>query len=158
MTDTPTDTGANTPLESKKLPELQAMASQLGMKGVRRLRKGELIEAIRNGGQTTAASSTTSAPPATSDAASPDLGIELPTASAPSGDEREGRDRRDRRDKPRRVEDIALPDRSGEDREDSSGREGQDRDQRDRDGRDNQDRDQRGRDRRSSQDRDQRGS
>ena len=37
-------------LAAKKLPELQAIASSLGIKNVRRLRKGELIEAIRNGG------------------------------------------------------------------------------------------------------------
>jgi len=49
VTDTTTasDTAS---LSSKKLPELQAMAAQLGIKGARRLRKGELVEAIRTGG------------------------------------------------------------------------------------------------------------
>ncbi|MBV7412248.1 transcription termination factor Rho [Dermabacteraceae bacterium TAE3-ERU27] len=41
MTDTNTS-----PLSAKKLPELQAIASSLGIKGVRKLRKGELISAI----------------------------------------------------------------------------------------------------------------
>ncbi|WP_106507042.1 transcription termination factor Rho [Brachybacterium timonense] len=40
---------SDTSLASKKLPELQAIASGMGIKGVRRLRKGELIEAISTG-------------------------------------------------------------------------------------------------------------
>ena len=40
---------SDTSLASKKLPELQAIASEMGIKGVRRLRKGELIEAISTG-------------------------------------------------------------------------------------------------------------
>ncbi|MCT1774598.1 transcription termination factor Rho [Brachybacterium sp. p3-SID957] len=49
MNDTTPSTGS-ADLAAKKLPELQAIASSLGIKNVRRLRKGELIEAIRSGG------------------------------------------------------------------------------------------------------------
>ena len=44
------DTTSGADLAAKKLPELQAIAAELGIKGARRLRKGELIEAIRGGG------------------------------------------------------------------------------------------------------------
>ena len=37
------DTTSGADLAAKKLPELQAIASELGIKGARRLRKGELI-------------------------------------------------------------------------------------------------------------------
>ena len=36
-------------LSAKRLPELQAIATSMGIRGVRKLRKGELIEAIRTG-------------------------------------------------------------------------------------------------------------
>ena len=49
------DTTSGADLAAKKLPELQAIASELGIKGARRLRKGELIEAIRGGSAPSAA-------------------------------------------------------------------------------------------------------
>ena len=48
MNDT-TPSNGNADLAAKKLPELQAIASSIGIKNVRKLRKGELIEAIRTG-------------------------------------------------------------------------------------------------------------
>src|SRR5690606_42110559 len=59
------DTTSGADLAAKKLPELQAIAAGLGIKGARRLRKGELIDAIRGGGAPTA--SAASAPAASSD-------------------------------------------------------------------------------------------
>src|SRR5699024_9441771 len=44
------DTTSGADLAAKKLPELQAIAVERGIKGARRLRKSELIEAIRGGG------------------------------------------------------------------------------------------------------------
>ena len=43
------DTTSGADLAAKKLPELQAMAAERGIKGARRLRKGELIKALRGG-------------------------------------------------------------------------------------------------------------
>ena len=43
------DTTSGADLAAKKLPELQAIAAGLGIKGARRLRKGELIDAINGG-------------------------------------------------------------------------------------------------------------
>ncbi|WP_193104101.1 transcription termination factor Rho [Brachybacterium sp. FME24] len=62
------DTTSGADLAAKKLPELQAIAAGLGIKGARRLRKGELIDAIRGGGPSSApAASTSAAPPERSD-------------------------------------------------------------------------------------------
>ena len=60
------DTTSAADLAAKKLPELQAIAAERGIKGARRLRKSELIEAIRGGGAPAAAQSTSA--PATGDA------------------------------------------------------------------------------------------
>jgi len=66
------DTTSGADLAAKKLPELQAMAAELGIKGARRLRKGELIEAIRGGAvpasAPSGASSASSAPAPASEA------------------------------------------------------------------------------------------
>ena len=51
------DTTSAADLAAKKLPELQAIAAERGIKGARRLRKSELIEAIRGGGAPAAAAS-----------------------------------------------------------------------------------------------------
>ena len=181
---TPTDSAD---LAAKKLPELHAIAAERGIKGARRLRKSELIEAIRGGGtgSTSDASATpdpaasapaSAAPASTEQAASeppaprqqaqqseqapaagtrstrssrsaqrsagpaapeqdhertPDLGIELPdrSGSGQRGEDQRGdgaqrgrsqrnneqRGNDQQRERPARVEDIALPDRSGED-------------------------------------------
>ncbi len=50
MTDTQTDANQGAALSAMKLPQLQALASELGVSGTARMRKGDLIEAIRNGG------------------------------------------------------------------------------------------------------------
>ena len=218
------DTTSGADLAAKKLPELQAMAAERGIKGARRLRKGELIEALRGGAvpastgssapaqsapapaaepaaPTSAASTSAASAPAdtassapeaagSSDAASerprtrsrsrstreastpeataPDLGIELPDRSAAredSGTQQGGRGRRgDQQDQGgrdqqqrggqgrgdqqnrdgqqnrgrqneqggsprRRLEDIELPDRSGE-QQDGQGGDGYDDDRR----------------------------
>ncbi|GAA1293214.1 transcription termination factor Rho [Brachybacterium alimentarium] len=54
------DSTSGADLAAKKLPELQALAADLGIKGARRLRKGELIEAIRGGGASQAPTAATS--------------------------------------------------------------------------------------------------
>ncbi|MFC7458358.1 transcription termination factor Rho [Brachybacterium sp. GCM10030267] len=69
------DTTSGADLAAKKLPELQSIAAGLGIKGARRLRKGELIDAIRGGGSTSAPS----AAPAQQSAPAPQ---ETPPAAA----------------------------------------------------------------------------
>src|SRR5699024_2786389 len=56
------DTTSGADLAAKKLPELQAIAVERGIKGARRLRKSELIEAIRGGGTPPAAAAPAAAP------------------------------------------------------------------------------------------------
>ncbi|MGP9602596.1 MULTISPECIES: transcription termination factor Rho [unclassified Brachybacterium] len=63
------DTTSGADLAAKKLPELQAMAAERGIKGARRLRKSELIDAIRGGGSTSAAPASAAAPAAAAPAA-----------------------------------------------------------------------------------------
>jgi transcription termination factor Rho len=68
----------NAPLSSLKLPELQALAAQLGLGGASKLRKGELVNAItdaRNG---------SAAPTASTPAAAAAPAATAPAASAPS--------------------------------------------------------------------------
>ncbi|WP_114855346.1 transcription termination factor Rho [Brachybacterium sp. YJGR34] len=65
------DTTSGADLAAKKLPELQSIAAGLGIKGARRLRKGELIEAIRGGGSAPAAASATAPAAADTAAAEP---------------------------------------------------------------------------------------
>ncbi|WP_304441432.1 transcription termination factor Rho [Demequina sp. NBRC 110057] len=51
MTDTTVASADNSAaLSAMKLPQLQALASELGVSGVKKMRKGDLIEAIKNGG------------------------------------------------------------------------------------------------------------
>ncbi|MGP9693292.1 transcription termination factor Rho [Brachybacterium sp. AOP25-B2-12] len=70
MTDT-TTAGEPSSLAAKKLPELQAMAAELGIKGARRLRKGELVEAIRSGGRNVPAAASAAAPAASAASTAP---------------------------------------------------------------------------------------
>jgi len=162
------DTTSGADLAAKKLPELQAMAAELGIKGARRLRKGELIEAIRGGGAPAAPA--TSPAPATSSAPATATGLAASEApSAQSTAEADERPRKRSRSRSTREASapgpehaapdlgIELPDRSGS-RDDAAeprsgrGRRDAQRDQQDRDqqGRDQQDREQR-------RDRDERG-
>src|SRR5699024_1965282 len=69
------DTTSGADLAAKKLPELQAIAAELGIKGARRLRKGELIEAIRGGGAPAAPTAPAEKTPASTSA---------PTTTAPA--------------------------------------------------------------------------
>ena len=56
MTDTTTTAAGNTAaLSAMKLPQLQALASELGVSGTAKMRKSDLVEAISNGGAPTAA-------------------------------------------------------------------------------------------------------
>lgn len=57
-------------LSAMKLPQLQAIANQLGLKGISRLRKGELIEAIRQHGAQDGEKGRREQPPARQKAAS----------------------------------------------------------------------------------------
>ena len=73
------DTTSGADLAAKKLPELQAMAAERGIKGARRLRKSELIDAIRGGGSSSAAPSSAAAP-----TAAPVTAAETPAQTAPA--------------------------------------------------------------------------
>src|SRR5699024_9323576 len=77
------DTTSGADLAAKKLPELQAIAVERGIKGARRLRKSELIEAIRGGGTPSAAAA--DAPAAAADAPSAPV-EEAPSASRAQDD------------------------------------------------------------------------
>ncbi|MDN4471757.1 transcription termination factor Rho [Demequina zhanjiangensis] len=50
MTDTTTAADNTAALSAMKLPQLQALAAELGVSGTARMRKSDLVEAIRNGG------------------------------------------------------------------------------------------------------------
>ncbi|HEX7352450.1 transcription termination factor Rho [Brachybacterium sp.] len=77
------DTTSGADLTAKKLPELQAIAAGLGIKGARRLRKGELIEAIRGGAAPSGASSaaaTQSAAPTSAPSAPAESSVQVDSA------------------------------------------------------------------------------
>lgn len=117
-------------LSAKRLPELQAIATSMGIRGVRKLRKGELIEAIRTG-KAPSAPAARAEKTSTSDAPAAPAPQSAETAQKPSrsrnrsedqergdaqdrntestGDTNERAERR-RGERPRRVEDIELPD------------------------------------------------
>ncbi|MDN5820808.1 MAG: Rho termination factor N-terminal domain-containing protein, partial [Brachybacterium sp.] len=88
------DTTSGADLAAKKLPELQALAAERGIKGARRLRKGELIEAIRGGGTppTAAPTDASSAPSAPSASSAQDA----PVAQDDAGTAATGRAERSR--------------------------------------------------------------
>ncbi len=72
MTDTTVAADAGAALSAMKLPQLQALASELGVSGVAKMKKSDLVDAIKNGGVIA-----DSAPAASHDAPS------APAASAP---------------------------------------------------------------------------
>ncbi|GAA1487276.1 transcription termination factor Rho [Brachybacterium sacelli] len=133
------DTTSGADLAAKKLPELQAIAAGLGIKGARRLRKGELIEAIRGGGSPSASASSgapqqrsarTSAAAPREDAApaasAPPAPVEEPAPQADAeGASSRGRSRSRSRDQRDQGEEnapelgIELPDRGDGGREDA---------------------------------------
>ncbi|MGP4974790.1 transcription termination factor Rho [Brachybacterium tyrofermentans] len=82
------DTTSGADLAAKKLPELQSIATGLGIKGARRLRKGELIDAIRGGGSSsTVPAAASEAPVSSAPAAS--------TGAAASTEDPQGATQRD---------------------------------------------------------------
>ena len=81
------DTTSGADLAAKKLPELQAMAAERGIKGARRLRKGELIEALRGGAvpaSTGSSAPAQSAPAPAAEPAAPTSAASTSAASAPA--------------------------------------------------------------------------
>ena len=158
MNDT-TPSNSNADLAAKKLPELQAIASSIGIKNVRRLRKGELIEAIRTGAAPASAAGRESAPAApTGDDAQ---------QSAPRESTRRASSRREsapRQDAPQRGTEpelaIELPsrDQEGRGQQDRGGQDrGRQRDDRDQQRDDRSDREDRGQQREDRSDREDRG-
>ncbi|MGP9539432.1 transcription termination factor Rho [Brachybacterium sp. AOP43-C2-M15] len=149
------DTTSGADLAAKKLPELQAIAAERGIKGARRLRKGELIEAIRGGGSVSSSDASSAggdAPARTErpsrqkaareDAPAQDAPQSATTEqpaqqSAPSEGAPEGRSRSRsrsrsggasgaRQDEAAPDLGIELPDRGGEAQQDDAGRPGGD--------------------------------
>ncbi|NYI42160.1 transcription termination factor Rho [Demequina lutea] len=55
MTDTTVAAGTSAALSAMKLPQLQALASELGVAGVTKMKKSDLVDAISNGGVAKAA-------------------------------------------------------------------------------------------------------
>ena len=63
MTDTTTAAVDNSAaLTAMKLPQLQALASELGVSGTAKMRKSDLVDAIQNGGAPVAAPKQAQAP------------------------------------------------------------------------------------------------
>ncbi len=155
-------------LASKKLPELQAMAAELGIKGARRLRKSELVEAIRTGGASVpsgaapvraeASQPTSTAPRAEAPAReSAPRAEQAPARAEGSGDEAERTAGTERRERPRRDERPDGADQGGrsdrserEQRQDRSDR--QDRGEQRQDQSDRQDRGEQRQDQKDRQD------
>ena len=78
---------SSTELAAKKLPELQSMAQQLGIKGISKMRKGELVAAIAAGAPATKPATKPAEKPVAQQAAAPaekpaETPAEKPTASA----------------------------------------------------------------------------
>ncbi len=67
MTDTSVAGNTNAALTAMKLPQLQALASELGVAGVAKMKKSDLVAAISNGGVAPARSERTSRPAETAD-------------------------------------------------------------------------------------------
>ncbi len=92
-------------LTAMKLPQLQALASELGVSGTTKMKKSELMEAINNGGVV----------PAKAESQAPRA------ASGPDGSDRQGSDRQssDRQGSDRQGSDRQGSDRQGSDRQSS---------------------------------------
>ncbi|MDN6302076.1 MAG: Rho termination factor N-terminal domain-containing protein, partial [Brachybacterium sp.] len=93
------DTTSGADLAAKKLPELQALAAERGIKGARRLRKGELIEAIRGGG--TPPTAAADAPSAPASAPAQEAPAAQPAQSEPSAQDDAGTAAADRNERSR---------------------------------------------------------
>ena len=117
MTDTTVAAGTSAALSAMKLPQLQALASELGVAGVSKMKKSALVEAINNGGaspakpaekaapaRTTTRSSRSARSAQTTIEESPSVAPEqsaksAPAASAPSNEAEESAAERARRAK-----------------------------------------------------------
>jgi len=62
VTDTTVAAGTSAALSAMKLPQLQALASELGVAGVTKMKKSALVDAINNGGAAPAAPAVQAAP------------------------------------------------------------------------------------------------
>ncbi len=83
VTDTTVAAGTSAALSAMKLPQLQALASELGVAGVTKMKKSDLVDAINNGGVAKKAPVRTSSVAAAPAAAAP---IEAaPADGAPTG-------------------------------------------------------------------------
>jgi transcription termination factor Rho len=65
-----------------KLPQLQALASELGVSGTTKMRKGDLVAAIKNGGVVPAKAEATKSEAPRSEAAAPDAGVQAAPKSS----------------------------------------------------------------------------
>ncbi|MHA7134617.1 transcription termination factor Rho [Oerskovia turbata] len=113
MTDT-TDTARAGALSTLRLPELQALASQLGVKGTSKMRKSDLVDVIRStSGGASAPERTTSAParraPEQSEQAVVRPAVETPTRAASENVERPRRERGERSARADQAADIVAP-------------------------------------------------
>jgi len=72
--------GSGAALSAMKLPQLQALASELGVSGVKKMRKSDLVEAIKNGG-VVPAKAPSAAPAAKADAPADSAKSDTPAAS-----------------------------------------------------------------------------
>ena len=117
VTDTTVAAGTSAALSAMKLPQLQALASELGVAGVTKMKKSDLVDAINNGGATPAKPARAAAPSRSRSARSAQTTVEAspspeaekpaasqpessaPAASAPSTDSEESAEERARRAK-----------------------------------------------------------
>ena len=91
VTDTTVAAGTSAALSAMKLPQLQALASELGVAGVTKMKKSDLVDAINNGGATPAKPPRATSPSRSRSArsaqttveASPSSDAEKPAASQP---------------------------------------------------------------------------
>ncbi len=85
MTDTSVAADKGTALNAMKLPQLQALASELGVSGVKKMRKSDLVEAIKNGGVVpTKAAATSEAPSAPVNVSAEGSASSAPAEGAPA--------------------------------------------------------------------------
>ncbi|MFO7244864.1 MAG: transcription termination factor Rho [Actinomycetes bacterium] len=84
MTDTSVAADSSAALSAMKLPQLQALAAELGVPGASKMKKSDLVDAITNGGVVADAAPATSSPEPQSAAA--EAPVSAPAADAPASD------------------------------------------------------------------------